>query len=201
MIVDLPADCWPVASLILSACRDPGVRPGNNFSRSCVCWQLVKVCQESSFSQQRGPFLQEISLWSLHRCYRSLRAACFIFIFTLCHDPSYREKQVTPFNFPHQDIFQNSHWILKVVKRSSGDHVVVVAWYRPQTSGVVVRWRRTGWRKAFISEGGDYSSILRHLCRHHPTLHPHPHPHLHTDQDLIVGARLSLLSGGLSTHS
>lgn len=55
MIVDLPADCWPVASLILSVCRDPGVRPWKQLLKVLGLLRASKSVSEEQFFTATWP--------------------------------------------------------------------------------------------------------------------------------------------------
>lgn len=74
----------------------------------------------------------------------------------------------------HTRIFFKTH--IGFWKSSSARAAITWLLWPDIDRGVVVRWRRTGWREAFISEGGDYSSVLKHLCRHRPPPSTPPPP-------------------------
>lgn len=78
-------------------------------------WPIIKRCQCAVFAGVTG-----------------LSGPPYLFLlFIPCNDPSYREKQVYPFNFPHQEFFQESHSILKIVECSRDEQMVVEVLYRP----------------------------------------------------------------------
>lgn len=115
MIVDLPADCWPVASLILSACRDPGVRPWKQLLKVLCLLRASKSVSGEQFFTATWPIFTRVFLVKPSQVLPVSPGHRFYFCFYSMPWSILQGKAGESFNFPHQDIFQNSHWILKVV--------------------------------------------------------------------------------------